>query len=438
MMRSWGSVLLSLGLACLAETAMADAFKDAQSAALVWIEAQPSPDGSWGSDARLRPLLTHQAIESLSAAGRRRSSYYGGLTWMENHATPGVDGHARRILALAPHGDDLSRSLSVMDAAALEVAPGETGWGLSAGYRPSVLDTALALEAYAAAAALGQADAGIVYLLARQAPSGGWPFRAGLPEDPVTTAIVLRVLVGYAGLTPIDLSASRALARGYLGASVSAASPRLARAHAALALLRDTPGSAAATTLLTSLLSEQDPVDGDENDGSWGGDVLVTAVASRALSALAGSDDPTLASVVDVPDFALRSTFNQALARNVGDQVTRGDLTQLETLDAASAGLMDLTGLEAATALTWLETVLLYGNPGLGTPCDVNASGTLDAGDATRIITLVGSESSTYTDQAVADVAPSSGPGDGRLDVADVLLVISAAGGRPVATCPGS
>ncbi|MDE0191563.1 MAG: leucine-rich repeat domain-containing protein [Gammaproteobacteria bacterium] len=73
----------------------------------------------------------------------------------------------------------------------------------------------------------------------------------------------------------------------------------------------------------------------------------------------APSPSPTAGVRVTIPDPGLSGAITAALGQRAGDPVTSGELSTLESLDAGSAGIADLTGLESATGLRTLE---LYDN----------------------------------------------------------------------------
>ena len=82
--------------------------------------------------------------------------------------------------------------------------------------------------------------------------------------------------------------------------------------------------------------------------------------------------------LVDIPDSNLRTAIEKALGKASGVTITTEDMKSLYELEAPNASITDLTGLEHATNLTWLELhnnfisdlSLLVANTGLG-PGDV-------------------------------------------------------------------
>lgn len=125
----------------------------------------------------------------------------------------------------------------------------------------------------------------------------------------------------------------------------------LTRALAALALLRWTPGTAGADSLLTLLEASQVA----SGDGSLAQDPYATALALHACAAKLGTDDPALQAAIYLPDYGLRRAINQALGKpNAAAVVARSEIQMLASLDLTLFGVTDLTGLEEATNLTSL------------------------------------------------------------------------------------
>ncbi len=59
--------------------------------------------------------------------------------------------------------------------------------------------------------------------------------------------------------------------------------------------------------------------------------------------------------VVAIPDANLRAAFEAALGKASGVPITRAEMATLDSLTATKKGISDLTGLEFATNLTWLN-----------------------------------------------------------------------------------
>jgi hypothetical protein len=134
-----------------------------------------------------------------------------------------------------------------------------------------------------------------------------------------------------------------------LSLKVSSASPPNVQALAALAYLR-AGYSDRAVPLLNMLAALQNPA-----TGSWSADPYTTALAARAMAASMGSDLAGLSDRVSVLDPNLRAAINRALGRNSMDALSKGDMANLTTLNAAGLGITNLTGLEWAVNLTSLD-----------------------------------------------------------------------------------
>lgn len=339
------TTILSWALLCMPTAFAASPYLAPASRAVVWLNAAQNPDGSWGATEELKLLYTSEAVRALAAVNERGPKYYLGLGWLENHNGGSVDFEARRILALATHGDNVASSQTLLTSAQRLALPGNGGWGLTAAYQGSPLDTALALQAYTQLrfTTINTIQA-IAYLKASQLTGidKGWPLAQETTSDPSTNAHVILALVpfqsGDATLTTVIANAAATL-----NAQVTSTSPLPLQALAALALQRATVVPSA---LLTSLLAAQGA------DGSWGGDVNVTAAATRTFAAAMQTDLAALAPTVYMPDQSLRAAVNQALGRSSMDAITRGDLTKLTTLNAANLGIINLAGLEFAVNLT--------------------------------------------------------------------------------------
>jgi hypothetical protein len=317
-----------------------------------WLEVhQDASDGSWRDSSATRTFLqTAEAVLALHQANRRRGAYYAGLTWLENHDPRNLDARSRRLLVLRATQSSVQQDVSAVSTSASTPGAGQSGWGLAKRYRASPLDTALALEALRTAGATFSSAQAIAYLKAAQLASAGdkgWPAAAGGATDAYTTARVVQSLAAYKG-SDATLAAPLANAVATLKTKVGASSAPHVRAAAALAYLRMDPASNDAKTLLDSLTAIQ------RADGGFDAGALATAVIAQAFSAAEGADAADVRTRVDVVDAALRAAVNQALGRGALDQLNRGELAQLTTLNISNRGVTSLSGLQYAVALTTL------------------------------------------------------------------------------------
>lgn len=344
--------------------------------AATWLSGQQSPDGSWGATPAEKFLYTVEAVQALRAVGQRNGAYFSGITWLENHAADNADYSARRVLALAAHGDDVSAEILALTNVQNVGVAGRDAWGLSAVYLQSPLDTALILNSLVALGASANVQAAINYLKTVQlgGTDQGWPLALESASDPYTTAMVLRTL---ATLTVQDPTLATPIANGFstLRASVDATSPVYLLALAAQAAWL-AGNTTTAQTWLTLLAGSQ------AGDGSWSAQVYDTALAMRALATADGTDSAANQSSVLIPDKNLRTAINMALGRNAMDSLDRSELLRLTNLAAVGMNINNLTGLEWALnlqsadlrnnnitsttpidGLTQLASLLMDGNP---------------------------------------------------------------------------
>lgn len=438
-------VALSLAMSVPAAAAP----KDVAEAAAGFLVSQQNPDGSWGPRGGTRVAFTSEAVMALRAYGRRNAAYYKGITWLENRAMTSADAQARRILALLPHGDDISRDRERLAQSFSEIGWFGNGWGLSGTYGASPIDTVLALEAWAALGVPSSVGQDVLearnFLVASQShgPDLGWPgaIAAGNPQgDPVTTALALRSLAAL-GSEVTGIAATGNDAASFLSTNVATDSPLRQQAHAALALV-DWNGATAAPALFSSLEASQ------VSGGSWNGDVHTTAVALHAFAALLGRDQAHLQEKVFPEDLGLRSAINRELGDNRVDALTRSEMRELTSLDASDSGIESLEGIQEAQNL---QSINLLGNdiddlspldslPNLtevliATPCDPSQDGMISVADARHVLRVIESDASlSEQEKAALDVVPAGSP-DGVVTVGDAGAILRAAAGHQVAAC---
>lgn len=312
-----------------------------------WLSGHQNSDGSWGSSEEVRILYTAEAVRTLAAANERNSAYLSGIAWLENHAASNIDFSARRILALASHGDSLGNDLTYLNQAQNLAAPLTGAWGLTESYESAALDTALVLQAMAKLNQTANVQYALDWLKVTQLTGSdqGWALGQNTTSDPVVTA---HVILGLQPFTSMDgaLAAVISNAASSLSARVSTTSDQRVKALAAVALIR---AGRNPTDLLDSLVADQ------ASDGGVANDVLRTAMVGHALAVGAGTDLASLGETVLVSDQALREAINLAMGRNAMDHLNKGDLAKLTSLDIANRGITSLAGLEWATNLSTLD-----------------------------------------------------------------------------------
>ena len=337
-----------------ASSAQAGVYATPAQRAAEWLETQQdTSDGSWHDVSEARTFLqTAEAVLALHQVNRRRAQYYAGQTWLENHDPQNLDTLARRLLVLRATQSSAQPDIDDLLAAVSVPAAGQAGWGLTERYLASPLDTALALDALRTVGASFNSAQAIAYLKATQlTPAGdqGWPTGAGSTTDAYTTARVVQALAPYK-TTDTTLTTPLANAVATLKTKVTTSSAPHIRAAAALAHLRMEPNSPDAMTLLDSLVTLQRAADGGFDAG-----VFATGLIVQAFAAGEGVDAVTSRERVNVTDAALRDAINAALGRGAMDQLNRGELAQLTTLDISNSDVTSLEGLQYATSLTTLN-----------------------------------------------------------------------------------
>ena len=351
----WCLALAGFGLA--ASQALAGIYAVPAQKAAEWLESQQNvSDGSWLDTSSVRTFLqTSEAVMALHLVNRRRAPYYAAQTWIENHDPANLDARARRLVVLRATQSSAQPDIDALLAGVGAPAAGQTGWGLAARYRASALDTALVLDALRTAGATFSSASTITYLKATQLTTAGelgWAAAGGATADAYTTAKVVQALAPYR-TSDTTLATPLANAVATLKLKVTTTSAPHVRAAAALAYLRMDQASTDARTLLNSLVAQQ------RTDGGFDAGVFTTGIVVQAMAAAEGVDANTSRERVDVTDAALRRAINEALGRGAMDQLNRGELAQLTTLNAASLGITSVEGLQYATNLTSLN---LQGN----------------------------------------------------------------------------
>lgn len=339
-------------IVALPHLAQAGVYASANQRAAQWLETQQdASDGSWHDISEARTFLqTTEAVLALYQANRRQAAYYAGQTWIENHDPKNLDIRARRLLVLRATQSSAQPDIDALLAAVATPVAGQSGWGLAKRYGASPLDTALVLDALRTVGATFSSSPAIAYLKATQLSpvnDQGWSTAAGSTTDAYTTARVVQVLAAYKA-TDATLATPLANAVTTLKIRVTTSSAPHVRAATALAYLRMDPASNDAKTLLSSLAAIQ------RNDGGFDAGVFATGLIAQAFSTAEGLDATASRERVDVTDAALRTAINEALGRGSMDQLNRGELAKLTTLDISNRGVSSLNGLQYASNLTTL------------------------------------------------------------------------------------
>ncbi|MDP2787116.1 MAG: hypothetical protein Q8O79_03450 [Pseudomonadota bacterium] len=347
------TLIITFALAMPACSWAANDYNASLSQGAAYLASMQSIDGGWqSSGSAARFLETAEATLALQETNTRSSAYYNGITWLENHAAGNIDYQARRILALLNHNASTTQYETDIQAAKAtnNGAVANRGYGLSANYKDSPLDTALALRALKATGATSGVTDALAYLKNTQRTTDpkGWPVTEGGVFDAAVTANVLIALNSHLPNSTLTTPIANGVAA--LQAQVTTDSPLRLRALAAFAYLKTkSTTDTYATGLINSLVNAQN------QDGHWGSGVYDTALVMRVLAIPAQLDLAADRTLVGVPDELLRGAINRALGRNSLDQLNRGELAQLTALDISNQGITSLTGLEYAKNLATLN-----------------------------------------------------------------------------------
>lgn len=310
-----------------------------------WLASQQNKNGSWGTNNQ-NYLYTSLAVSALRATGYRKTEYYRGITWLENHAANNNDYLARRASVLFSHGDYVGKDINLLENQQDTLTSGKDGWGLTSMYLQSPLDTALVLQGFNMAGTVANVQAAINYLKTSQrttAGDQGWSIANSNSSDAFTTAMVIKALVPLQG---VDASLPAVITNSIIALTniVDVSAPLYLKAYAAQVVWF-------ANDANTALIWLNQVAGAQSQNGSWSNDIYTTALAISAFATADGTDTVSFLSPVTMPDAQLRAAINAALGRNAMDNLTAADMLLLTTLPASGQGIDNLTGLEYAVNL---------------------------------------------------------------------------------------
>ncbi|MBL1260579.1 MAG: tandem-95 repeat protein, partial [Thiotrichaceae bacterium] len=337
------ALMLVIGLFCSVVVAGEAENKVALESATAWLEQQQNQDGSWGQDAALRYSATATVIDTLKSSNNNNAAYYSGLAWVENHRANNVDDLSRKIEALLPHGNNITSDLFQLNESKLDLL--QAGWGLSAIYNSSAIDSALALGAMIQAGDTAGEASAITYLLSSQLADGGWSVvNSSVSDYWISANVVLSLSLISTPSAEVTTALNSAIS--YLS-TAPVGSSTLVLATVTRAIYSQNGLTPLVDTNITELLARQNLA------GDWG-DIYTTATISRLLSSLLGLDSAQNASRVSIEDQTLRQIINQQLGNNAFDNLTQGELLTITSLDLRGTNVASLSGLEYATNLQTL------------------------------------------------------------------------------------
>jgi len=255
MRRSIAAALMSV--LALANGSAAATLPQARSNAIVWLERNQNPDGSWGSGSTTQ-LVTAEALNALAKAGRGGgAAAQRALAWVRAQEYVSLDYRARAIRAAAQAGANMGTAANQL----VTLGSGKTGWGTVVGGATNSYDSAVVSGAiFAAGVNPGDRAAKKDQIIARRRPDGGWsgdfvPGSEGA-SDVTTTAEIVRALSGFA---VADLEPSITYIANTSGGLASVDTLEIASRLAALNAVGDTsPGR----TALEAELAARAPTSG--------------------------------------------------------------------------------------------------------------------------------------------------------------------------------
>lgn len=343
--------------------------------AIQWLEQAQNPDGSWGDDESLRYITTSSVVETLKSSGDDGAAYYAGLAWLENHNANNVDALSRKIAALYDRGGNLSEDIALLLAAKKDLS--QAGWGLSRNYSGSPFDTGIALQTFFKTGDAAAQNEAVGYLQGSQLAGGGWSLVNLDTSDYWVTANISRALAELPNPAS-DLTTAINNASLFLE-SVPLTSSSLVLAQTALALDKAKADAVTIDGLVTELLARQNPVAGD-----WG-DVYTTASVVRTLASLLQLDTSDLLARVEIEDQTLRTILNGQLGHNAFDNIHKGELQGITSLNLIGTDVTSLAGLENDGKLQSLtigpgisDTSMFTGMNGITLYVDTDGDGVVD------------------------------------------------------------
>ena len=342
------SILTFTGLLCIAnnlfafDAGLAKNYLD--EGILVLDTAQNQTDGGWCANDSLRYVCTAAVVQALAASNSYNSVYHSGVAWLENHNANNVDLVSRKIIALTEHGNNLLPDLDGLQYAKREAS--QSGWGLSAGYYSSPLESALVLQAMRVAGNDSGKDAAVDYLLQSQLNDGGWATTGAENSDYWITSEVVIALAGNNSSSDVNEAILLALPliRGVETVDASYLGPMVI-ARSAHALYTVEGLSSDVDRLVDSLIDLQTP------QKDWG-DTVSTASVVLLLATVLELDGISSSDRIAISDEVLRRALNAAFGKSSYDNITRDELLGLTTLDLRGLGVLDVSGLQDALNLT--------------------------------------------------------------------------------------
>jgi hypothetical protein len=262
-----GSLVMAAAISAPASAVTA---AEAHRNAIVWLETNQNPDGSWGSGLT-QPVATAEALLALAKGGRARGpAAERAAAWLLTRSPAALDHRARAVRALAAAG------FPTQDLASFGAAT--TGWGpIAADEGVTSYDTGLVMAAIRTSGDQAtNLSAPVAEVISRRRADAGWsgddvPHSQNAKSDLTVTAEITRAM---AVVDSSELAITMFALSGAVGPAQSTleVAARLAAIHA--------------------LVSQSDSIEnellGRMSGGSWGADPLVNALGLLAISTRPG------------------------------------------------------------------------------------------------------------------------------------------------------
>lgn len=248
--------------------------------AMGYLAAQQNADGSYGgtlTDIATPLQATSEALRAFQVTDTNVPPYVPALAYLNATTDNNTEFLARKIIVNAGHGADVSAFVGEL---LLRQDPISGGFG-DTDAAPNVLDTALALQALAAAGygSSSEVSGAVGYLLSSQEASGG--FHGGdNPASVYLTALAMHALWHYrhqGGSVGNALSAARNFLLGQRNQQTALWAEGHESALALVVLVPHLPDLTLVSESLDALRARQLP------NGGWDDDAYTTALAVRAL-----------------------------------------------------------------------------------------------------------------------------------------------------------
>jgi filamentous hemagglutinin family protein len=294
--------------------------------ALEWLGSNQNNDGSWG--VQTKPLNTSEAVIALQSVNHLASSYYQGVSWLESHNFSNTDYKARRIIALRINDNSIINDFNSI----LSIYDNSKGWGLSKFYFRSKYDTCLALQSVASQSTNFDHLPAIEFLKSS----------INSHDNSIVISCAVQTLLSHHQTeTSINAFVSLLNDKNLFYASL------ITKANAAIAFYNSQSFLDKADELFESILSEQ------KENGSWMDDSYTTSLVILTISAKTKIQQNI--EHCKIVDEQLQAAINFSLGKTAYEPVTTRDILRLRYLNASKFNITDLSGLEKANNLEFVD-----------------------------------------------------------------------------------